>query len=541
MPTEYISHEDENNFIEEKPKNKYGQYFTPKIVADFMIDLADINIKSKILEPSAGEGIFISLLQEKAYNDLVGYEIDKELCNQFSFVKNESFVTAKIKDKFDLIIGNPPYIRWKNLEADLKKELISNRLWNKYFNSLCDYLYIFILKSIELLEENGQLIFICPEYWMNTTHSISLRNYMVDNGYFESIYHFNETPIFKNVNVSIVIFKYIKSKNKDKSINIVKYYKNKALTVQILNSLKDRNCQAPDIKRFSVPQFLKNKRWLLTNAEEVEEIKKFEHSCSIEISSKQDLFTKETLYAYPTIGDICDIGNGMVSGLDKAFQLNDQILNENEKAKTIKVLKAKNLMAFHYKDITPYIFANDIKEESLFKTDFPTFYKKLSPLKEKLEKRYQYNRKINFWEWVFLRNYTLFKKDCPRIFVPCKERISNKDYFRFSFVPAGIFPTQDVTAIFLKENTKESIYYVLSFLNNYRVFNWLKNKGIIKGNIVEFSEKPLSSIPFRKINWNDHNEVTIHNEITNLTLRYLETKDSLFLEKINTIFNVILD
>ena len=197
--------------VKQSKKNKFGQYFTPEVVANFMLDLADIDKHSKILEPSCGEGIFLQLLENKGFNNLTAYEIDTELAQDFACVRYESFISAIINEKFDLIIGNPPYIRWKNLEESLKNELSTNIIWNKYFNSLCDYLYIFILKSIELLKENGQLIFICPEYWMSTTHSLSLRNYMVDNGYFEEIYHFNETPIFDNVTVSIVIFKFIKN------------------------------------------------------------------------------------------------------------------------------------------------------------------------------------------------------------------------------------------------------------------------------------------------------------------------------------------
>ncbi|HVA98731.1 MAG TPA: N-6 DNA methylase, partial [Bacteroidia bacterium] len=214
----------------QKSKNKFGQYFTPEIVADFMIELADIYSNSKILEPSCGEGIFLKLLQKKGFNNLTAFEIDEELAKEFKNVRYESFVSAKIDEKFDLIIGNPPYIRWKNLEADLKKELITNSIWNKYFNSLCDYLYIFIFKSIELLNDNGQLIFICPEYWMNTTHSISLRNYMVSNGFFEEIYHFNETPIFDKVTVSIVIFKFVKAKT-NKKIKVAKFYANQKLSI----------------------------------------------------------------------------------------------------------------------------------------------------------------------------------------------------------------------------------------------------------------------------------------------------------------------
>jgi len=535
-----IKEDNKISLVEENIKHKYGQYFTPKMVAEFMVNLAEINPISKILEPSCGEGIFLEVLKENGFNNISAYEIDTELGKDFNFIKYKSFVSTKIAEKYDLIIGNPPYIRWKNLEDELKTELAGNKLWNKYFNKLCDYLYIFILKSIEHLNENGQLIFICPEYWMNTTHSISLRNYMVDNGYFECIYHFNETPIFNNATVSVVIFKYIKSKNKPSKIDVVKYYKNKSLSYEILELIKDKKRENADMKKFVVPQFEKNKRWLLTNLKEIEKINKFEKVCATQIEVVQNLFNQNIISSYPTIGDICDIGNGMVSGLDKAFQLNGQELNKREKENTIKVIKAKNLEPFIYNEITNYIFANDIMIESEFRMEFPNFYNQLIDKKEKLEKRYKYNKNIKFWQWVFLRNFNLFNSDYPRIFVPCKERISNKDYFRFTYVPSGIFPTQDVTAIFPKNSIKESIYYILAFLNNHRVFDWLKNKGIVKGNIVEFSEKPISSIPFRKINWTNKKDVLLHNEITNYTKQYLEKKEELILSKINDSLDKLL-
>lgn len=526
--------------IKEKSKNKYGQYFTPKMVAEFMVSLTDINSPySKILEPSCGEGVFLDVLTEKGFFNLTAYEIDKEINTDYDFVNYKSFVSAEITERFDLIIGNPPYIRWKNLEQELKLELENNPIWNKYFNSLCDYLYIFILKSIELLNENGQLIFICPEYWLNTTHSLSLRNYMVENGYFESIYHFNETPIFDKASVSVIVFKYIKSKNKTEKIKVTKYYKNRALTENTISDIKNGNIKNSDIACFYVSQFEKNKRWLLTNQEEINQIEKFEKSCATKIKVTQNLFEQKTINYFTTIGDVCEIGNGMVSGLDKVFQLNGQQLNDFEKNKTIQVVKAKDLRPFIYEKTTKYIFANDVENEEELQEKYPVFFDKLSVEKDRLNKRYQYNRKINYWEWVFLRNYNLFSTSQPRIFVPCKERISNKDYFRFTYVTEGVYPTQDVTAIFPKHTTKESIYYILAFLNNQRVFNWLKNKGIIKGNIVEFSEKPISRIPFREIDWNK--EKSIHNKISELTKEYIAQKNSQILNKIDCLFDKLLE
>lgn len=526
--------------VRQNKKNKFGQYFTPKVVAEFMIGLADISTNSKILEPCCGEGIFLKILQKNGYKNLTAFEIDKELATDFPFVRYESFISAMLDEKFDLIIGNPPYIRWKNLEDDLKRELTTNPIWNKYFNSLCDYLYIFILKSIELLNENGQLIFICPEYWMNTTNSIVLRNYMVQHGYFEQIYHFNETPVFDKVTVSIVVFKFIKSNKKTNKIKVAKFYANQKLTSETLENLR-HNIPFKDAEYLQVSQFKTNERWLLQSDKIREELQLLEIACQKQKSVLSLSFFEEKTVEYDTVGEVCDIGNGLVSGLDKAFQVNGYELNNAENLATINVVKAKDLVPYFSEHITRYIFINDNLEESEFQQMYPNYYIHFQKYKANLEKRYQYNRKINYWEWAFLRNFNLFNKNDKRIFVPCKERVSNKDYFRFALIEGGIFPTQDVTAIFRKPETKESIEYVLAYLNQKIIFNWLKSNGIVKGNIVEFSEKPIASIPFRKINWNNNNEVVLHNSITDLTQQFLVNKDKELLVKITILFDQLFE
>jgi adenine-specific DNA-methyltransferase len=513
-----------NNLSLEKSfsKNNYGQYFTPDLVANFMIDLADISDTTKILEPSCGQGIFLELLQKRGFAHISAYEIDHTLSTNYAFVKHESFISSDIKEKFDLIIGNPPYIRWKNLEQKLKDELTDNPLWNKYFNSLCDYLYIFILKSVELLKENGQLIFICPEYWLNTTHALPLRNYLVQNGYFEKLFHFNETPIFENVTTSIVIFKYVKTQHKKQpSLQISKYMSRQKPTTEILNDLKSKS-DNKNIEHLIIPQFNTNERWCLCSNNTKEKLKLFEQSCK-PVNIKEFLFENHS-FNYCTLGEVCEIGNGLVSGLDKAFQISEKDLNEAEQQVLLRVVKAKDIRPFFYESITPYFYISDNLTEEEFKTIYPHFYHQLQQYRLELEKRYQYNQKIPYWRWVFPRNYKLFSRDEKRIFVPCKERISHKDYFRFAIVEKDIYPTQDVTGIFKKENTKESLEYITCFLNNYRVFDWLKINGIIKGNIVEFSEKPLASIPFRKIDWNKEEEVAIHQQITQLCQAFLQTQ-----------------
>lgn len=507
-----------------------------------MVSRASVSKNANVLEPSAGEGVFLDALKECGFQNITGYEVDPTLGRVHPEIKHESFVSAKLATEFDLVIGNPPYIRWKNLEEELKQELQQNELWNTYFNSLCDYSNFFILKSVEILKEGGELIFICPEYWFSTTHAKALRNYLLTKGYFEEVFYFNEAPIFKGATVSLIIFKFKKTKhNKKNTINLVIYDKNKKITDELLSAMGNAEEVHTDLKKVEVPAFEKNKPWILASEEELNFLQSLEEACSKE-KVRVGLFEKSEK-KITRLDEYCTIANGMVSGLDKAFQIkNIDTLTEKEKKYILKVIKAKHLSPFTAKGSLYYLWLNDagVSSENEFSANFPHFYEQLLPFREKLQQRYQYGREIPYWEWVFPRSYSLFSSNKPRIFVPCKERISNKDYFRFSLAIQGNYPTQDVTALFKREKVKESIYYILAFLNTEYVFHWLKFKGIVKGSIVEFSERPLASLPFRKINWKDKKEVKYHDEITTITEQYINTQNPKLLKKMQVLFFKLL-
>ncbi len=511
-------------------KNKYGQYFTIGLIAEFMVKLITHPTKSKVLEPSCGKGIFLDYLAQYGFTDISAYEIDKTLGSRHDFVKFESFLSVPTSEKYDVVIGNPPYIRWKNIEPELKAELEGNGLWNKYFNSLCDYFFIFILKSIEHLNEEGELLFICTNYWMNTTHSATLRKYMCQNGYFADIYHFKEASLFEKVTASFVIFRYVKSGDRQRHGTITLHRFNKERGLPTREELESGGCF--DVEE--IPHFKGDDRWILATQEKQDKLADFVRKCQ-----RHDcLFPTETY----RIGDFCDIGNGMVSGLDEAFQIsNTDILNKEERKCIIPVIKAKDIRPYKHKGITNYIFLQENMTEEEFERKYPHFATHFKPYLEKLSKRYSYNRDIPYWEFVFPRNQRLLEQEKPRIFVPCKERISNKNYFRFCYTANNVYSTQDVTAILKKDNVKESTEFILAYLNNERVFDWLGQNGVIKGAIVEFSEAPIASIPFRPINWKSEREVEIHDRITEEVRCFMKDGSPLRVESINRHFNSLFN
>jgi adenine-specific DNA-methyltransferase len=180
-------------------KKNLGQYFTSNIELKKKVFEFILNNPLTILEPSIGRGDLISFNKNPNIKfDM--YEIDNNIKLLDGINKNDviytDFIKEDIQKKYISIIGNPPYIKTKT--------------GNLYID--------FINKCYNLLEENGELIFIVPSNFYKLTSSYKLLNEMMENGTFTHIYHPNNENMFENASIDILIFRYYKNRNIEKKI-----------------------------------------------------------------------------------------------------------------------------------------------------------------------------------------------------------------------------------------------------------------------------------------------------------------------------------
>jgi adenine-specific DNA-methyltransferase len=486
----------------EVKQKQYGQYFTPSLIADFMVMLISKNKKCDVLEPCAGRGVFLNALAEHGYNRTKAYEIDNQLHNESNVkIEYQDFLETNADEKFDVIIGNPPYVRWKNIPLEMKERLMSNQNWSKLVKGLDDLLYFFIIHSVNKLKPGGELIFITPSFWTTTMHSKKVRQILANNGSLELMINFHEMKIFNGVNSNILIFKFIK-KHSEQPIKIVNMNHKKTVSKQDIERIERIITSSDLIQEISIDsliayshdQFQADETWRPLPP------------------SVRPLIMQIEQNAGNTLGRICDIGNGMVSGLDEAFKADGiSELSSIEKKYIINVVKAKDLKRYKNAGVSHYFYLNSITEVKELEK-LPNIYRKLLRYKDRLEKRYSYGTNMPWWHWVFLRNKELIENK-RKIVVPCKERFDARQYVRFSLVEGDYYVTQDATAIVIHSDVKEDVRYFLALLNSDLIFEWLKHKGLKRGGVLEFSEKPLSEIPIKRINWEDKDEVKIHGEI----------------------------
>jgi len=507
----------ERKSVEAQPANKkimnkkirLGQFLTSYQIADFMVGLSTKKNSAEIFEPCAGRGVFLDALLKNGYQNIKAVEYDKEFYDEIKerfqniTIKNSDFLQTSRDEKFDLIIGNPPYVQWNNIEPTIRKKLDDDNFWARYSNGEWDLLYAFIVWSIEKLKDDGELIFIVPYNWFNSTFGESLREYLVKYGYFDIIIHFGELKLFADCFPNNIIFKYVKGQHVGRKITVCDYNEKKADITDLFNQIRGyikekRRPSETQLRCFEMDNFTDSKMWFLGTPDDFRYIRKVESNARSKLS------------------DHCDVCVGMVSGYDDAYTVYENELknfSENERKLIFRFIKAKDCERYSMKNTSYYIFVDDVSTEAELK-EYPKIYQKLILHKNALTSRYN-SDKEKWWHWATVRNYEAFKRNLNRgkIFVPGMDRAERS---RYSYTNGTYYGSGDVLMIAPKNGMRESLYYILAWLNSNVINKWYQIKGSKKGQRTQYTQAYVSKIPLRLIDWNNPVEVETHNKLVDI-------------------------
>jgi len=358
-----------------------GAVSTPLFVVDYInkkVILENDAKNIKVIDPACGSGIFLvdALLKLKektgrSYKELVenniyGIDIDPraikrtkillslivfenegEIPSKFNIYRgnslDKSFLKACLKEeKFQAVVGNPPYVRIQNLE-DATKDVI-RRYW-KFVQGDTDIFIPFIELGIELIAEDGKMGYITPNSYLTSYAGKELRKFLQLNTLVEEILDFDYYQVFKGITTYTAIT--IISKRKKN------YF--------IFKKLKDPN-QIADLESVKGEKVyfteLNPTKWILVPSENKELIRIIEN-------------------AYYKLKDIADVRVGLATLADEVYIIENPV---EQGGFFVKIFKGKKFLI--EKEITKEVIkASIIKtEEDIRKNNrriiFP--YKKLN-------------------------------------------------------------------------------------------------------------------------------------------------------------------
>jgi len=171
-----------------------GAYYTPPQLANAMVGLFRYDNIRTVLEPSCGDGVFIDSLinSNNPMGSIVAVEIDQceaeKVCTRYIENNNVAVVNGDFfefydnqhgKQYFDLILGNPPYIRYQYLtekQREIQSQILvshgmkSNKLINAWVG--------FMVACTQMLSENGKIAFVVPAEILQVVYAEDLRQFL---------------------------------------------------------------------------------------------------------------------------------------------------------------------------------------------------------------------------------------------------------------------------------------------------------------------------------------------------------------------------
>tara|TARA_R110002020_G_scaffold29940_7_gene94483 strand:- start:305 stop:1978 length:1674 start_codon:yes stop_codon:yes gene_type:complete len=320
-----------------------GGYYTPKLIAEFISNWAIQSKGQTVLEPSCGDGNFIEASIERLLqlgmtsNELAGLiqgveliqdEADKAKKRAFAYGLNSktivnddffSFLSDKTEEKYNVILGNPPFIRYQNFpEAHRKIAIKMMEDLGLKPNKMTNIWVPFLVICSSLLKENGRLGMVIPAELFQVKYASQTRVFLAE--YFDRITIITfKKLVFDGIQQEVVLLLCEKNAKSSQGIRVIE-----------LNDLDE-------LKNIDFEEIAQS------------EVQKIEHSSEKwtkyflspdEIGLLRDIKSSGRI---PKAVDLLDADVGIVTGRNKFFMLNQaQAKNLGLESNLQKVVSKSN-------------------------------------------------------------------------------------------------------------------------------------------------------------------------------------------------------
>ncbi|EAI2582978.1 class I SAM-dependent DNA methyltransferase [Campylobacter coli] len=405
---------------------------------------------------------------------------------------------------FDLIIGNPPYIRQEELK-ELKPHLAKNY---KVYKGTSDIYTYFYELGFNVLKENGILSFITSNKYTRAGYGEALREFLLKNTYILKYIDLNGIKVFDSATVDTSILCFEKSKSKD---NKFKYL---ALSNEILKTCAYNIGLYKDFAEFS--QNSLSKESFTFSDENTSALKAKIERIGTPLKEWQGL----------------NIYRGILTGYNEAFIITTEKRNEilanckdeAEKERTAKLirkmLRGRDIKRYSYEWAGLWVInthngyknQNGEKVEAINIKHYPSLKKHFDEFYPQLEKRADKG----------LAPYNL--RNCAYIEEFEREKIVYSEIVRKPqfYLDTKLNFYAEATSFIL---TGENLKYLIAFLNNDFVafiFKTFYAGGNLGENGFRYKKAFLEKLPIPKINSKNQK---LADELINLVDEILKAKE----------------
>ena len=383
-----------------------GQVFTPQWIISEILDLLAYNneniLEKYILEPSSGDGAFLLEIVTRyidacVVKNLETSEIKQHLekyiyaveIDEIEYQKSVQNLNKLVKDKlgieedlnwnvyhqntlnfyrnytnfFDFIVGNPPYIRIHNLDANTRAILKQDFLFSE---GTIDIYLSFFEMGFKMLKNDGLLGYITPNSYLHNSSYSLFREYLKNEKLVSKLIDFKANKIFKGFSTYTAIT-VINRNNTDNSFEYKELINNK---IEFINTISFES--------------LSKKDWSFTNSDNEDFLTEIERDKNFAV---KDFF--DVQYGFATLRDKIFISK-IVGYNDDLAYFNGFLIEKKILKNVVKGSKFKGIINENEKILFPYELTNGrytvISEEKLI-NEFPNAYQYLLKNKEELESR----------------------------------------------------------------------------------------------------------------------------------------------------------